>query len=192
MIIKTIKSLFCRKSYKKIGKNVKIDKTVRISNENFISIGNNVTINFNTRIEPITLWKGRKYNPQIYIGEGVNIEQCCHITCANEVIIGAGTSLLPFSMITDIKHNFENVNKPSNKQGITVKRTIIGENCSIGTGACILPGVTIGKHCIVGANSVVSKDIPDYSVVVGIPAKIIKKCNMKTGKWENVKSNNLQ
>jgi acetyltransferase-like isoleucine patch superfamily enzyme len=179
--------LFNKKDkYKKYGQGVIIEKSARISNAQCIGIGNNVTIGFSTRIEPITQWKNRKYRPNIIIGDGVNIEQCCHITCANEVIIGSGTSILPFVMITDISHDYENINIPPNQQGITVKKTIIGKMCSIGTGARIMPGVTIGKHCVIGANSVITKDVPDYSVVVGIPGKIIKQYDFDTKSWKGI------
>ena len=61
----------------------------------------------------------------------------------------------------------------------------IGSGSWIGENACIL-GVIIGKQCVIGANSVVTKDIPDYSVAVGIPAKVIKKYNFETQQWERV------
>lgn len=63
---------------------------------------------------------------------------------------------------------------------------MIGDQTFIGMHAVILPGVLIGKHCVIGANSVVTDNIPDYSVAVGVPAKVIKKYNWKTGEWEKI------
>ena len=130
--------------------------------------------------------KNRKYKPTFSIGDDVNIEQGCHITCADKVVIESGVSLLPYCMITDIKHNYESVKLPPNQQGIAVKPTIIKRCSSIGFGACIMPGITIGEHSVVGANAVVTKDVPDYCVVAGNPAKIIKKYDFSRKEWRKV------
>lgn len=62
--------------------------------------------------------------------------------------------------------------------------TKIGENSFLGMNVVVLPGVTIGKNCIIGAGCVVSKDVPDYSILVGAKPRIIKRKNLKTGLWE--------
>ncbi len=67
-----------------------------------------------------------------------------------------------------------------------MKETIIGNNCFVGTGAKIMAGVHMGDNVIVGANAVVTKDVPAYSIVAGVPAKVIKKYNFETKKWEKV------
>ena len=67
-----------------------------------------------------------------------------------------------------------------------VKDTIIGENCFIGYGVAIQAGTKLGKQCIVGANAVVRGDFPDYSVIAGVPAKIIRKYNFDTKTWDRV------
>ena len=69
-----------------------------------------------------------------------------------------------------------------------VKTTRIGENCFIGFGACIQAGTILGKQCIVGANAVVRGSFPDYSVVVGAPARIVKQYDPITKRWEKVKN----
>ena len=74
-------------------------------------------------------------------------------------------------------------------QGILIKdndSVIIDEGTWIGTKTTIIGNVHIGKHCVIGANSVVTKDIPDYCVAAGIPAKIIKRYNFETNCWERV------
>ena len=76
------------------------------------------------------------------------------------------------------------------KQKITVKETRIGENCFIGMGAAIMAGTILGKQCVVGANSVVRGNFPDYCVIVGSPAKIVKKYNPETHVWEKIKERN--
>lgn len=77
--------------------------------------------------------------------------------------------------ISDADHNFKELDIPIIHQGDYFKGSIrLKEGCWIGIGAVILPGVTIGKNAIVGANSVIRKDVPDYAVVSGNPATIIK------------------
>ncbi|WP_405373425.1 DapH/DapD/GlmU-related protein [Pseudobutyrivibrio sp.] len=75
---------------------------------------------------------------------------------------------------------------PYMSQPLISKPVSIGEGSWIGEMVCILPGVHIGKKCIIGAGSVVTKSIPDYSIAVGNPAKVIKKYNFKTHNWEKV------
>lgn len=163
--------------------NNRISLFAVIKNPQYIKIGRGVFIAYGTRMEPVCQWGKRRYCPSIVIGDGVNIEQGCHITCADSVIIGKGVSLLPYCMVTDISHDYQNINLPPNRQGITVKKTVIGEGTTIGFGACVMSGVVIGRHCVIGANSVVNKDIPDFCVVVGAPAKIVKRYDRARGKW---------
>lgn len=81
--------------------------------------------------------------------------------------------------ITDCDHEYRNVVVPVIDQGIVQKgqKVSIGDGSYIGINAVIVGNVEIGKHCVIGANSVVTKDVPDYSVAVGSPAKVIKKIN---------------
>ena len=139
-------------------------------------------------MEPIKFWRGKKYNPKIYIGDNTSIEQNCHITCANKVYIGSNVIILGYCCVTDINHEYKDINKKVLEEEIIVYETSIGDGSFIGMGSRIMAGVTIGKHCVIGANSVVNKDIPNYSVVVGIPAKIIKRYDFESEKWKNTNS----
>lgn len=120
----------------------------------------------------------------MHIGSNCNIEQNVHITCANSIDIGDECSILAGAMITDITHPYEDVSIAPKEQEIKTSPVTIGTQTLIGMGARILPGVTIGKHCVVGTNAVVSKNISDYCVVAGVPARIIKKYNLETKQWE--------
>ena len=70
------------------------------------------------------------------------------------------------------------------EQPMICKKTVIGENCFIGFGAAIQAGTVLGKQCVVGTNAVVRGTYPDYSVIVGVPAKVVKRYNKETGKWD--------
>ena len=124
----------------------------------------------------------------IVIKDDVVISQNVHLTSAGKLEIGKSTLILANVFITNIDHDYTEIGKHVVKQKIYVKDTIIGENCFIGIGAAILPGTILGKQCVVGANAVVRGSFPDYCVIVGSPARIVKKYNPTTQIWEKVNS----
>ncbi|MFT6901224.1 MAG: acetyltransferase-like isoleucine patch superfamily enzyme [Colwellia sp.] len=173
--------------FKKFGQGAILKQALFVSYES-IEVGQNVLIFDHARIEAIDCYSEHGIQPLIIIGDGVVIQQRCHITAASTLSIGKN-SLISFDvMIQDTDHQYENLEVPVGSQPLTVTKTTIGENCFIGSGAKINAGTTLGKHCIVGANSVVRGNFPDYSVIVGIPAKIIKRYNPETLCWERTTS----
>lgn len=110
------------------------------------------------------------------IGKGSEIGERCRISITNSLDIGEKVLLSPNVYITDCDHEYRDINVPVIDQGIVQR----GQNVSIGVGsyiginAVIVGNVKIGKHCVIGANSVVTKDVPDYCVAVGSPARVIK------------------
>lgn len=149
-----------------------------------IRFGNRVFIRNFSRIEGITTYQNMKFNPVIVIEDNVSIEQNLHLTCANSIIIKKNTSIAANVTITDINHPYTDINVSVENQPIEVQHVEIGEDCKIYNNVVILPGVVMGKHCVVGANSVVGINIPDYSIVAGAPAKIIKRFNFESQLWE--------
>ena len=140
-----------------------------------ISIGKNVFIRDHARIECILQKDYQVFNPQLIIEDGVVFEQRCHITAADTLTIGKDT-LISFDVsIQDTDHEYEDLSTPIANQPLIVKKTQIGENSFIGSGAKIQAGTILGKHCVVGTNAVVRGHFPDYSVIVGVPARIVKR-----------------
>jgi acetyltransferase-like isoleucine patch superfamily enzyme len=172
-----------RFKYGYVGKNSKIIRPYILSKKKNIFIGNNVTIRDFARIQTVNKWNNQVFAPKIIIGNNVNIEQGIHLTCSNRVEIQDGCSISSYCLITDIDHEYSDINKRILEQPIIVNQTIIKKYCFIGAGVKIMAGVTIGTHSIIGANSVVTKDIPDYCVAVGIPSKIIKRYDFEAKKW---------
>ena len=97
-----------------------------------------------------------------------------HCTLIGPVCIGNHVNLAQGITVTALNHNFEDSSKRIDEQGVSTKPVVIGDDVWIGTNAVILPGVTIGSHCVVAAGAVVTKDIPDHTLVGGVPAKVIK------------------
>ena len=93
------------------------------------------------------------------------------------------TFFLPTTVKDGIIHSYEDIEKSPQKASIITKPVLIGTNTAIYMGARIMPGVTIGKHCVIGANAIVTKNIPDYTVAVGVPEKPIKRFDVKSHKW---------
>jgi acetyltransferase-like isoleucine patch superfamily enzyme len=87
--------------------------------------------------------------------------------------------------ITDQNHGYEDITRPISQQTQPERAVVIGDGSWLGYGAVVLPGVTIGKHCVIGANSVVTSDIPDFSVAVGVPARVIRRYDATAG-WIKV------
>lgn len=124
----------------------------------------------------------------ISIQDDVVISQNVHLTSAGTLEIGKRSLILANVFITNIDHDYTEIGKHVVKQKIVMKETKIGENCFIGMGAAIMAGTILGKQCVVGANSVVRGVFPDYCVIVGSPAKIVKKYNPETQVWEKYKA----
>ena len=97
-----------------------------------------------------------------------------HCTLIGPVCIGNHVNLAQGITVTALNHNFEDSSKRIDEQGVSTKPVVIGDDVWIGTNAVILPGVTIGSHCVVATGAVVTKDIPDHTLVGGVPAKVIK------------------
>ncbi len=102
------------------------------------------------------------------------------------VTMGDGSGLGQNVFVSGFNHGYKDGTQNSSKQALDVRPTIIGAESHIGANCVVLPGVKIGKRCQVGAGSVVTKDIPDLSIAVGNPAKIIKRFDEDNQKWINV------
>lgn len=131
---------------------------------------------------------GKALTSEIKIGENTRIHERARITSARSIIIGKNVLIAPDVFITDHNHGMNpEVPEGFAKQELIIKPVKIGDGTWIGERVCILPGVSIGRHCIIGAGSVCSRSIPDYSIAVGIPAYVIKQWNKKEKKWDQYK-----
>lgn len=153
------------------GKNVYIGKYCDLKGKSNIVLEDGVTVRPYAQI-----WSG---GGTVRIGRGSEIGERCRISIANSLEIGEKVLLSPNVYITDCDHEYRNVDVPVIDQGIVQKgqKVSIGEGSYIGINAVIVGNVKIGKHSVIGANSIVNKDIPDFCVAVGCPVKIIKSYN---------------
>lgn len=124
--------------------------------------------------------------PRLEIRNDVGIGNFCHISCVSEILIEDSVLIAEKVTIADSTHCYLDINTPIKDQNYDVLRPVrIGRGSWIGDNCCIL-GASIGKHCVIGAGSTVTRNIPDYSVAAGNPARIIKRYNFKTKEWIKV------
>ncbi|MGN7205947.1 acyltransferase [Pedobacter sp. SAFR-022] len=100
------------------------------------------------------------------------------------VSIGNDVMLAQNIVVSGLNHGYEDVSIPTSKQPVTCKEIIIEDEVWIGANCVVTAGVRLGRHCVIGAGSVVTKDVPEFTVAVGNPAKVIKKYNINDGRWE--------
>lgn len=171
-------SKFLSIRFKSCGKNVRFEEMGLIVGSKYITIGSNTSFQ---RLTYLTAWDryGRqKFTPEISIGNNCDFGAFNHITCVDKIFIGNGVLTGKWVTITDNGHggtSYQDMQIRPQERTLVSKGDInIGDNVWIGDKATILSGVHIGKGSIIGANTVVTHDVPPYSVVVGNPAIIIK------------------
>jgi len=159
-------------------------------------------------IHPLSVVNARKGNCTFY--EGVSLKSMTRIDCSEKgmvelgefvslntgtrieaeefVVLGKYVTTGPYVYISDRSHEYRDISKPIIMQGYFSGGGVqIGDETWVGIHASVIGPVKIGKHCVIGANSVVTNNIPDYSVAVGVPARVIKNYNFKKKQWESIK-----
>lgn len=150
---------------------------LRIINAKNICIGQHVDIYKNGYF-----WLN-SFESKLIIKDRAQIGAFSHITAMKTVTINKNVMIADKVFITDFNHCFNDINTPIRDQGILfIGNVEIGEDSWIGENVSII-GANVGRHCIIGANSVVVKDIPDYSIAVGSPARVIKKYDFDKEEW---------
>lgn len=152
-----------------------LGRKVNIIGSKNIVFGNRVKID---SYSTISTWHSEKYNPLLKIGDCTEIGAFAHITCINKVSIGRNVLIGKFVTITDNSHGsniFAELDIPPSKRELCSKgEVIIDDNVWIGDKVTVLPNIKIGKGAIIGANSVVTKDVPPFVIACGNPLRIIK------------------
>jgi acetyltransferase-like isoleucine patch superfamily enzyme len=166
----------------KIGHLSYIGKPVFVSGAKRVFLSNRVRIFPGARLEVIDTTSAIK------IAQNVSIGQNLHIIAGGDTAleVGKNTTISANVFISNVDHSYSQVGIHVMDQEHIMRTTQIGENCFIGYGSAILPGTVLGKHCIVGANSVVRGVFPDYCVLTGNPAQIIKIYDAHEKIWKKV------
>ena len=169
--------------YKVFRKNAGLHRSIHLRCPQFIDFGKSCRIGENSYL---LCWENYRYKnvnqeltPCLKIGENFNATRDLSIQCCNKIEIGKDVLVASNVFICDYNHGASNLIGSYLENELVLGEVIIRDGVWIGQGACIMPNVHIGEKAIIGAGSVVTKDVPAYSVVGGNPAKIIKHINIK-------------
>lgn len=170
-----------REFHNSTKKSLRISYPLYLKGGKYITIGELFSCGKRLRLECWNSYKGMMYTPKIIIMNNVNIGHDCHIGATNEIYIGNNVLIGSKVYISDHSHGntfyddllIAPIERPLYSKG----KVIIKDNVWIGEGVVILPSVTIGENCIIGANAVVTKSFPSNCVIGGNPARVIKIMN---------------
>ena len=169
-----------RRHFKQLGRKAVICYPLeRLVGENNIEIGAGTYIEAGVELTAWSSYKGQTFEPRIKIGERCTIRHGSQITAIHRIEIGDNLLTGPYILITDNAHGScssieELSTRPQDRQLLSKGGVFIGNNVWIGSKATILAGVHIGDGAVIAANSVVTKDVPAYSIVAGVPARTIR------------------
>lgn len=182
LFLVTVRFFYFKSQFAKFSFSSRIVSPLHLHGMSNIKIGNKSIIQYKSWLAALPLTGEEKCT--LEIGNGVVIGHFNHIYATKSIIIEDNVLTADKVYISDNLHGYEDIKIPIIKQSIIQNgEVIIGEGSWLGENVCVL-GAKIGKHCVIGANSVVTHDIPNYSVAVGIPAKVIKQYNFFSNSWE--------
>lgn len=172
-------SSFLRHRFGRCGKLNIAGLPIHLHGAKYMELGDNVEFGCHCRVCAIDHFQtGQIFTPHLVIGNNVVIQTLCHIGCINKIVIGDYTTMGARVYITDHTHGDttkEHLLLPPRWRPLVSRGpVIIGRNVHIGENSCIMPGVTIGDYCVIGANSVVTRDVPKGCIAAGVPAKVIR------------------
>lgn len=185
-IINKISYYRYKPQFKEFGLGSVIISPLKLNGKKNITVGKAVIIQYKTWLAAVSI---DNENCELTIGSGTCIGNFNHIYATKKIIIGEKVLTADKVYISDNLHSYVRIDLPIIEQPIKQnKEVIIGDGSWIGENVCIL-GSNIGKNCVIGANSVVTKNIPDYCIAVGNPAKIIKRFCEETQQWKKTFEN---
>jgi acetyltransferase-like isoleucine patch superfamily enzyme len=143
-----------------------------------ITIGKNFRALTRLRLEAFKSHNGKSYKPKVRIGDNVSINHNCHIGCVDSIDIGSDVLIASNVFVTDHFHgetDMASLLLPPSDRPLITKGAVVIEDCVwVGENVSILPGVRIGKGSVIGANSVVTKSFSPYSIIGGVPARLLR------------------
>jgi acyl-[acyl carrier protein]--UDP-N-acetylglucosamine O-acyltransferase len=164
------RALFRGATFRACGKAGYVYAGTRITNPCRVVAGDSLVLREHVWIN----CEGDLSKPSFNLGSRVYIGRFCHINAFESVTFEDDVMIADSVHVSDVGHAFEDAAKPISTQGVTPALPVVLESgCWIGKGVVILPGVRVGRNSVVGANAVVTRDVPERSVVAGVPAKVI-------------------
>lgn len=177
-LFRRIYSEWVKYEFHSCGTGCFFGKFIKLRGAKYVDIANRVTLGQGLVLEAFDKYRDECFKPTIKIGNDVNIGDFSHLSCINGIVIKDNVRMGRKVFITDNAHGASDRSlldmRPNLRPLASKGPVVVEENVWIGEMVSIMPGVTIGRGAIVGANAVVTKDVPPYSLVAGNPAKVIK------------------
>jgi acetyltransferase-like isoleucine patch superfamily enzyme len=186
ILIKKVKWIYYSSILGGFGEKSKITGKIWLTNPANIFIGRSCQIGPYCRIEAFSNYGKVKTYPKIIIDDTCSIQHAVHIYCANSVILEKGCLIASGCMITDNNHGIDPEGDHYGSQPLKARTTILREYVWLGENVSVLSGSIIGKRSIIGSNSVVIGEIPEYSIASGNPARVIRRYDFETKNWKKV------
>ena len=181
-----LRALWMRLSGAHVGKGVFVGRDPQFYGLAGIAIGDRVNIGRRARLETHRTERGQG---QISIGSGTNIGNDLHVGAALRVLIGRNCMLASGVTVLDHDHDFADpFDARTAAEGVIAAPTVIEDSVFLGEHVVVLKGVRIGNGSVIGANSVVTNDIPPLTMAAGMPARPIRRFNETTRAWERIDS----
>lgn len=171
--LRAVYTALVRRQFAAWGERSHIHFPAKLIAPHLVRVGDRVTISEHA-------WLNAKDDrgdaaPTLTIGDGTYIGRFVQINAWRQVVIENDVLIADRVFISDADHNYENIGVPILLQGDGFKGSVVlRQGCWLGIGVVVMPGVTVGRNAVAAANAVVTADVPDYSVVGGIPARVIK------------------
>lgn len=167
------------KRFRSVGEDFHLGKNPSFRGQQYMHIGDDFSAGDGLLIEAWDSYCGQRFTPEIFIGDHVNCSNYVQISAIDNVTIGNNVLMGQCVYISDNSHGKwerEDIELPPAQRPLTSKGPVhIGNNVWIGRCVSVLSGVTIGDNCVIGANSVVTRDVPANCMAAGVPAKVIKR-----------------
>jgi len=164
--------------FKKCGANLHLSLPVCVQGKGSISVGKNFRAFSGLRLEAIEKHNNQLFQPALIIGDDVSVNYNCHIGCSHAITIGDRVLIGSRVLITDHSHGDTTAKSKDIPPGLRILYSkgpvVVEDDVWLGEGVCVMPGVRIGRGAIIGANAVVTKDIPPYGIAAGTPARTIR------------------
>lgn len=157
-----------------LGRGARLERVSLLTNPERVFLGDKAAICHGARIEAFAHHREYRYDASIHIGNNTSIQPYAHLAAAAKMVIGHDVLMGSHVFITDHDHSFADLHTPIGDQPLIVSPVCIEDFVWLGENVVVLKGVTVGHHAIVGANSVVTHDLPPYAIAVGSPARVLR------------------
>ena len=158
----------------RMGRGARLERVALLTNPHRIFLGDRVAVAHGARLEAFTHHRRHAYDGAIRIGDGTSIQPHVKLAAAAEMVIGRDVLMGTRVFITDHDHDFADPDVHVGEQALRVRPVRIEDFVWLGENVVVLKGVTVGHHAVVGANSVVTRDLPPFAVAAGVPARVLR------------------